>query len=548
MSDRARRAWVALACAVALAVGALATAATPRLYQPDGAHYLSLADHLAREGVYRSSLHFFHDLLQPPLFPLLAAALARVGLPLVGAGLALCLVAQALAVAPMVALARGLGGRATWAFAAVAAAVYPNLAFGSGIVLEPLFALTAATAVACAALALGTGRTRWAAASGLALGLGWLTRSETIIVVFVTLAWLGLAAGSLRERASRVLAAAALVCVVVVPYGAWMRAHLGRVEVLPKITYNAPIVELERRIAWSADESSDLYDRDERVLFSLMGDHASFVLDAAFTDRSIVAADHFERRAASGGLRADAARLVAGVRQTLRAGVHRMALLHPLLALLACVGVFAGLADRRTRGATAALASLVGLGLAPAVLSGDDFSARYLAGPLLFSVPLVARGADRVGEALAARWPSRRRAAAAGLALLLVVTYATRTARLTEKIRGAPDAVARMEALDRAVAEVLPAGARVLANNGRFALTVPGGAVAYLPYVTSLGELEDYARAHDLGFAVFDARWLATHPGRVDRALADPATWPSGWRLARELFPGPDAIRIVRLR
>src|SRR3712207_4173491 len=50
----------------------------PALYHQDAVHYLSIAEHLARGEGYRSAIHLFPDLMQPPLFPLLIAGFMKV--------------------------------------------------------------------------------------------------------------------------------------------------------------------------------------------------------------------------------------------------------------------------------------------------------------------------------------------------------------------------------------------------------------------------------------------------------------------------------------
>jgi hypothetical protein len=225
----------------------------------------------------------------------------------------------------------------------------------------------------------------------------------------------------------------------------------------------------------------------------------------------------------------------------------------PLALLLLLFGAARGLGDAgparwERRLLTLALLALVAGNLLPAMASGIDYMPRYQMTSILFSLPLVGAGVAPLSAWLSRRLPGLAPAnLQIGIGLLLALLYlagAVRTARAHVR---SPIQAQRMVAVDRALPAHLPEGARVLAEHPRYAFQ-RGGFTFQLPYTRSLEELADYVHIHRIEYALLDARTLRRNPSRVNRALADPAAWPPGWRPVMTLFSDSEPIWLVRVR
>ncbi len=230
----------------------LVVAARTHLILPDGVVYATMAEQLATldATAWGEALRSRF----PPLFPLLAAPLCRLGVSGESATLTVSLVAGALVAIPAFALGRALapGGhaRAGGVAAGVLAAAHPYLARPSGEVLaDSTFHLLAlgATAVAASAFARDDGPSpARLALVGVLAALGWLARPEGLAPALVAGVLGGLvlvrplgvpgepADASTRSRASRgrtaiaLVALAAAALIVGLPYLVFIRAETGR--------------------------------------------------------------------------------------------------------------------------------------------------------------------------------------------------------------------------------------------------------------------------------------------------------------------------------
>lgn len=334
------------ACVACVAVALACIRAVPLLYYEDAVHYVSLGEGLASGRGFTSTVFRFPDLMQPPLYPALIALGSGV-LGSIGAAVAVCVGAAALTVIALVLLHReafGEGRETGWAITAAVAAVYPNLAFGAALVLEPLFVCAIAWAAWLAVSGARRGAALRFAGAGLLLGLAFLTRSEAVITMAVlgalAIAWPGAAR---RRKALAAGALAVALAAVLVPYGLWMKARLGAFEVLPKVRYNVPYADITHHMAWEPDEAK-LGGREQRTFFTLMPDRATFVMNHAFEHPDFDPRPHFPRRAEErAGLAATARQLAGNVRAVASDAIASAGTFHPVALALLVAGVWAGL-------------------------------------------------------------------------------------------------------------------------------------------------------------------------------------------------------------
>ncbi len=543
-ASRPAAAPLALAAIGAVLVGAWCIRAVPLLWHQDTCHYLELAASLARGDGYHSALNLFPDLIQPPLYPLALAALIRAGASPVGAATAICLGAAALTAVGLVRLHEALWGARGRLFAAAVGAASPVLALADGLESEPLFLLLALLALLAAIGALRRRSAAIAALAGLAAGGALLTRPEGVLVAAV-LALLLAATGSGLGRAARVAAFGLALGAVATPYGLWVRARTGHFEVLPKLRFNRLLADVTA--ALPDEPGVPLAAKEMRALNSLMPDHATFILSRAFEDPGFDPRPLFPRVARSAAGRA--IDLLRHDREVLSDAARRTGLLHPLALALSIAAFVAGTRRARpveTRVGVVALALLAFALLLPALLAGDAYELRFLAGATLFSLPLVAGGATLVADAVARR-AGRPLAVEALLATLLFAAFAALTTRLAVTNAGGPASHERSSLITDACRRLLPEGARVVADHARCGWLAHGASLQ-LPTVDDLGALGDYLAAHRARYLLLDGRTLRRNPSAPVRGLIDPATWPRGWRALATLPPvGGDPLYLVEL-
>jgi hypothetical protein len=316
-----------------------------------------------------------------------------------------------------------------------------------------------------------------------------------------------------------------------------MRARLGYFEVLPKVRYNLPLARVARQVPLPPDAPDELPIRTAQL--ALMPDHATLVLDYAFEHPELDPVSLFP-----GAPRASVGRVRTFARSTIRVvsdAVRGTAFLHPLamVLLLACAWrLRAG--PRRLE--VAALLALFGLHLVPAIFAGEDFEQRYLSAAMMFSVPLVAGGA----EALSARARSSRARALALAALASV--YALTTARLARQQAGGPRAWAHLSAIEQGCRDHVPLHARLLDMHTRDAW-LREGIEHVVPYPRDADEMRAYVEHYQIEYAVLDpARLRATGNAVHRELLAEPRAWPPAWRLIATVGDAAAPVYLVRLR
>jgi hypothetical protein len=513
---------------------------TPLLHFQDAVQYLSLAEHLARGDGFRSSVHMYPDLIQPPLYPLLVAAGIRIGLGAVSAASLVTMGALALVILGVVRIHRLLFGVRGQLVTAVIASVGPLAVFGALLALELPSCALVVWAAAEAMTPCEAGRRRAMAAGGLA-GLLLLVRPEGIVVSGAVLGTVLLGPWSPRRRVERLVLAASALALVAIPYGLWVRGHIGVFDVTPKLRYNLLFADVYAHMAWKAGEAT-APAREMRAHHSLMPDHTSFVLAWAVEHPGFDPRPMFPRVPALSAARS----LLWTARAVIGDGVKRLAVLHPLAIGCEAVVVAAAIRPssfawaRVSRWRLAAVACWCGALSLPSLFAGDYYQSRFLLASVALALPIVGGGVALAAGAAAARWGQRAGRLSllgGGAAMALLFAGGARSALAT--IVGPPSLTERTRVLDEACARWIRSGERVMVDRQRFAF-VRGAEAFSIPYVDGLAELDDYARRNRIEAAIFDAPLLRAQPSETLRALARGDRWPVGWQLEAEVLAGTE--------
>lgn len=463
------------------------------------------------------------DPIRPPLYPLLAAAVASLGLEPFAAARAVSNGASAALAALAWGIARRLGGPVSgWiAFALVAAHPFVWTG-GQEATTDPLFAALGALSWLCALEWLARPERRMAVAWGAALGLAWLTRGSAIFLLpgFLLLPLFARrAGGEERGRRRHDLVAAALACVAV----------------------GLPLLALR----W--DQFGDpFHDENWRSLaFKLYGEG-----DWSYLERAPFGG-------VLGVVAADPGRFVVGGLEQLlvllRSGA-RMLFGHVAVALSAVAGL--ALARRRSSALWLATAALTyGIALAFAFYSWHRFLSILLPVALAFvAVSLGEPGREllaRIAPRALARWPRAPAAAGAAATLCVLGAFAGRTTReaIPRFVAAHPIAEAR---LLRELAGSLPPGSGIAGTRSFLARQVPGNRYVALP--EPLGEeLERPELYLERMRALFERErigWLvagAVGLGGRPRALLDERP-PAEWLRAEHGDGSARLWRVVGLR
>ena len=222
-----RAAWAAIAAGVAVRFANWITRFGDELLLNDSWYYSGQARQLAI-GVWFREL--FHDQPGAEHGPLTSVLMAPVShgehyqdwqrLVTVAAGcVTVWLVAR---------LALRAAGSTVAVVAAGVAAVYPNLWMNDGLVMsESISMMLVALAVLLALRSADDRRLRWLCATGAALGLGVLARSELAVLVPLVGLWLLFTGRRPRQHWRGVLAAMAVAAAVLLP---WVAFNLARFE------------------------------------------------------------------------------------------------------------------------------------------------------------------------------------------------------------------------------------------------------------------------------------------------------------------------------
>lgn len=233
--------WVAMLMAAAVAARMLFMGTNP-VIEVDGVIYATLARNLMAGkgflGLYGST-----DLIFPPLYPYLIAAVMVITDNAESAARWVSTIAGTLLVLPVFWLARRIYGRwEAWA-ASFLTAFYPlMLAASTATFSEMLFTLFIFSAVVAAWWGGESGRTRFWAASGFLFGLGHLVKPQGIhlmaAVIMAAMVLLPGARTSVRKACASLLCMLIPFILTVSPYVAFLYQHTGKVVLDGKSSIN----------------------------------------------------------------------------------------------------------------------------------------------------------------------------------------------------------------------------------------------------------------------------------------------------------------------
>lgn len=481
----------------------------PRMARWDEASYLLIASNLLAGNGY-SELLGSPDVHQPPMISLLSAAGLALRLPLnTAAAIPSHLLLGNLVILPLYALGRAVYERKVGLLAALLAALYPALAvrplYWGSLTESPymLFILTGIYAAYRCGLGISsTGKPwGWAALMGLAFGLGYLTRPESLLFLAVMLVYLGLVWLFRKPRHWRGLgrlASAGAVAVVALaltalPYVRFLHQATGRWVLSGKAGTSMDI-------AWAfANRSQALHDQAAASLDST-GQETLWLSPEAF-DSSI-----------SGWITADPQRFATLIRRNLRDSVDVLfgpELFQPWLTMLVVLGLVGQPWTRRQmRGQALLLLALTPLASLWMVFIESRFMVVYLAISLVWAGAGLARlmhwANATIRTALGGslndvrRWPAT---AAAALPLGLIVA-----AMLWNGVQTAQREIPRLpfyrlEAA-RWLAEHTPAAAPIMTRNTETALYAGRPIIAFPR--ASWEQARAYAQARGAHYLVID--------------------------------------------
>lgn len=511
---RVRGDWALLAIVLVSLIVRTAFISLPRMARWDEASYLTIADNLLAGRGY-SELLGAPDVHQPPMVSLLAAAGLALHLPLDKAA---AIPAQGLlgglVVLPLYALGQAVYDRRAGLLAALLGALYPALAVSPlywGSLTEPpymLFVLTGLYATYRCGLGI-SGAARpwgWAALMGLAFGLGYLSRPESLLFLGAMGLYLGLVwlfSGPPRlPRLGRLAAAGAVAAAVLtltaLPYLLTLREATGRWMLSGKAGTSMDI-------AWAfANHSQALHDQAAASLDST-GQETLWLSPEAF-DRSI-----------SGWIAADPQRFMTLVRRNMADTVDTLFgqdLFQPWLTLLAILGLAGQPWTRqRLRGQVLLLLALAPLASLWMVFIEPRFMVVYLAISLVWAgaglAQLTRWAAGTVAAALApplAGWRRGLASAAAALPVALAVAVMLWSGVQTTRQAIPHLPFYRLEAAAW-LAEHAPPGAPIMTRNAETALYADRPLIAFPR--ASWEQTLAYAQARGATYLVVD-EWEIT--------------------------------------
>ncbi|HWL14606.1 MAG TPA: glycosyltransferase family 39 protein [Opitutus sp.] len=255
-NDRTEERSIRWLLPLTLAMGALVRLALafhqPLAIEAEGAEYAYIARSLLEGRGYVGSLEGGVQLLFPPLFPLLIAGVASLGLDVETAGRLVAIVAGTLLIVPVYAIARRLYQGRVAVLAAAIVALHPVLVHLSiSVYSEGPFVALLLTAALFSLRCLHFASLRDAGLAGLFLGLAYLTRTEAAFYPLLVAAIFLLAGYRLRVPPRRVALFAATVfgvfALVAAPYAVFLTVHTGSLRLEGKSALNLAMAERMNR-------------------------------------------------------------------------------------------------------------------------------------------------------------------------------------------------------------------------------------------------------------------------------------------------------------
>jgi hypothetical protein len=438
MTNRRRRArWLLLGALVLGFLLQLVVAVRAQPYGSDSFHYLLLAKSLASGRGFVSGGSQHPDVTRMPVYPALIACAYLALRDLERAAWLVTAAGGALALVPLVMLARAMFGRRAFGPALVLGTLSCVIAVSWRLLPEPVYLPLVLGSVASTWWSVRRPSRDASLLTGVLSAIAAVTRAEGLAFVLFAGGWSFLDGGSARPgrpgrwaRASLVLLSAGAIYAV---YVATVSVHLGRFEPFPEVRYLRLMREVDDRFGLR-HASGPYMAWADRSRFLLTEDQTQFVLESSFASGHVPTPEPTFVVPEKATYREDVPLSSTVVRrlgittQNLRrvpTALKDMHLVPAVLAVLGSIGALACVASRRGRKQLLFLACALATALFPVV---SHVEGRFLFPAFALALwPAAAGWTWLVGEARRA-WP---RSAVPAYVLWVLIAVAVAAAGAT---------------------------------------------------------------------------------------------------------------------
>ena len=520
-----RRLWI-IVC-VSFAIRCVWLSRYVQVIENEGADYARLARNLLSGNGYVGMLGG-PETIFPPLYPVLIGALSVVTGDTEVAGRLISMAMGTLLPVPMFLLTEMVFDRRAALSAAFLVAISPMLiALSCSVYSEGIYFTMWLTGIYFAMRTLRGDKVRYAALSGLFLGLAYLVRPEAMGYVILAAIWI-LAAGIFRKstiRSALPRAAAVLLVALAVaaPYVTWLSINSGKIRLEGKSAYNNLTARRMDQGMGYSEASRGIGPNGEPEGPHLYSDQFEILKKESGGGRSLFnnILEDFPRRWLKLGWKAATLNVLGS----------------PVLAILAMVGFLTkGVGNRKFlfEGFLLAVAAAYLLVL----LSIGVMWARYLFPIALLLIPWAGAGVsriswgiqDRVGRPSGANTSLARFATAAAVCLMLAGVVIPSVGAVLETDEFSMSRATHLKDAGRWL-DTYKGGEKTIMGNSYVLVHYSQGTLNYLPYASGSLALE-YIRKK--------------HPDFIALYSLDPAPYIEEWM--RSGIPDPCAREIKPFR
>ena len=284
---RSAEVWFVTACTVSAFLLRLALTGTQAVINSDGIYYASLGKKLISGDITAGISAYWS-----PLYPFLLGLVSLFTSDLEFAGRLVSVLAGASLVIPGYALIRGFYGSRAAVLGTILLVIHPLLLASSvWVMTEAIYVLIFTSVVLCGWRAISTGDARYYLATGLLLGLAYLTKPESIAFVglFLVLALVVkflLPGITLRAVFIGGVLLASGFSIFFLPYFIQLHEKTGNWTISQKISSNVPSVGAEKGLLKLTDDGSttmrdrlfnDVYEAEQLASASSAGAQAPVI-------------------------------------------------------------------------------------------------------------------------------------------------------------------------------------------------------------------------------------------------------------------------------